>query len=394
MRRRAIALGMVGLAGLTAMAGCSKAADGGSGTSGPIKLGVLLDVTGPGATLGVQEKNGVQIAVDEINAAGGIKGRKIEIKFADSQTKPDVAASQARQLIDDGAQAIVGTSLGATCMAVKPVTDAKKVLQYCMSGADVPFSQYFYAASFDPQLYLGDVPSRWMKGKGLTKAACIATTDKSGQDYERLFRTGAGRNGVALVGTEQFAPGDANVDTQVANIKSKSPDVLYACVSGANIAPVVKAVKAQGLNIPVWAGTGATSLATANLIKADLPAGGVYSMGVWIQVPDQIPADLPNGAAIKKFVQDYQGKFNTQPDWPAAAGYDAAKVIANAYQQGATNGTQIAQQFQATKDFPGLLSTYSFTATDHRGTTPPNIALQFTPEGGFKVAGTVDVTKP
>lgn len=392
MRRKAVALSAAGLVGIAGLAGCSKVDDGGSGDkSGPIKLGVLLDVTGPGATLGVQEKNGVQIAVDEINAAGGIGGRKLEIKFADSQTKPDVAAAQAKALIDDGAKAIIGTSLAATCMAVKPLTEAKEVLQYCMSGADLPLGQYFYGASFDPKLYLGQLPSRWMKDKGFRKAACIATTDKSGQDYDRLFRGGAEPNGVQVVSTEKFAPGDTNVDTQVANIKSKGPEVLYGCVSGANIAPVVKAVKAQGLKIPVWAGTGATSLATANLLKADLPAGGVYSMGVWIQVPDQIPAGLPGGAEIKKFVQDYKAKFSSAPDWPAAAGYDAVKVLAKAYAGGATDGTQLSAKLQAIQGHQGLLSGYSFTATDHRGTTPPDIVLKFTPQGGFTVAGKVKV---
>ncbi|MEU6083255.1 ABC transporter substrate-binding protein [Streptomyces sp. NPDC047108] len=385
-----------GLAGLTAFAGlvaCAKVDDSGAGGDGSIRIGVLLDVTGPGATLGVQEKNGIRIAVDEINKRGGIDGRKIETVFADSQSKPDIAAQQARRLMDDGAQTIIGTSLAATCMAVRPLAEARKVTQYCMSGADVPLGGRVFGASFDPSFYLGELPARWMKDKGLTKAACIATSDKSGEDYDRLFRRGAKENQVRVLGTETFAPGDTNVDTQITNIAADRPDVLYGCVTGANIAPVVKAVKAQGIEAPVWAGTGATSLATAELVRSDLPPGGVYSMGTWIQVPDEIPADLPVGPAIRKFTRIYQDRHNTRPDWPAAAGYDAAHLITTAYEKGARDGEQVAEKIEGINHHRGLLSDYSFSAKDHRGTTPPEIVLRFTEKGRFTVAGKVEVDR-
>ncbi|MFG2196415.1 ABC transporter substrate-binding protein [Streptomyces sp. NPDC048639] len=395
MRRRTLMLGRAALAGLTAFAGlaaCAKVNDTG-GEDGAIKVGVLLDVTGPGATLGVQEKNGIRIAVDEINKAGGIDGRKVETVFADSQSKPDIAAQQARRLIDDGAQTIIGTSLASTCMAVRPLAEARKVTQYCMSGADVPLGERVFGASFDPSFYLGELPARWMKDKGFTKAACIATSDKSGEDYDRLFRRGAKANKVGVVATETFAPGDTNVDTQITNIAAERPEVLYGCVTGANIAPVVKAVKAQGLKAPVWAGTGATSLATAELVKSDLPPGGVYSMGTWIQVPDEIPDDLPIGTGIRKFARTYEERHNARPDWPAAAGYDAAKLIAGAYEKGARDGAQVAEKLQAVTHHRGLLSDYSFSAKDHRGTTPPEIVLRFTEKGRFTVAGKVEVDR-
>lgn len=360
-------------------------------TKTPYKIGVIFDTSGPGASLGSAETRGAQLMIDKINASGGVNGHQIDATFADGTSQPDRAVQLAQQMISAGDVAILGPSLAASCEAVRPLIEQAGVTEYCLSGAPFTWSPHFFATDFDPVTNLGTLPAYWMKEHGYTKAACIATSDASGDAYSKSFAATAPKQGVSIVDTEQFQSGATSVATQLTNVRSSGAQAIYGCVSGSNLATIINGMQSLGMNQPVWSGTGAASYAVANLVKNNLPSGGIYSLGTYIVVPNEIPANLPGGAAIKSYVASYKAKYNEAPDELGANAADAVSLISNALGHGATNGSAIATFLQNLHGFQGLNSVYSFSATNHRGTTPPGLVIQFTPQGSFKIAEKLNV---
>lgn len=400
MIRRKFWLGAAVLALVALVAACgddganADEATGGSGSGGgsgePIVIGALVELSGPGAALGEPESNALKLYFDKLNEDGGIDGREVRLVVKDTESKPDRAVELSRDLINDGAIAILGPSLAAECNAVRPVAVEAEVVHYCLSGAPFEYGDpYFFAAFENPSLALGELPAAWMAEEGLEKVACIGTTDNSGDAYLNSFTEAAKAHGIEVV-SEKFAPGDTSVETQLTNVKAKGVDAIYSCASGANLVPVVQGVVALGLDMPLFAGSGSASSSVGDIIKDSLPEQGVTTIGSWVVVPvDEIPDDVANRDEIIAFREAYEAEFGEEPDNNAAGATDIASILTAALET-ATDGPGLAEALLGTK-YRGLIADYALTAEDHRGATSPGVIARFNDSGGFsyvtRVAG-------
>lgn len=358
-------------------------------TGAPIRIAVVVSVTGPASTLGDQEAKAIRLRVDTVNAQGGLSGRPVELKLEDDESNPDRAVSVTRSLIQDfKPHAIIGGSVTATCYAMKPVTEEAKVVQYCLSGAPVPPSHPFYFSAMSPQpRWLGDLPVKWMQDKGFKSVGCLATDDASGQQYIKTIQGAATGASLSFAGTESYGVQDVDVTAQLTNLKANKPDIVYSCTSGKPVVPALQGAQQIGFNVPFWLGSGSASLDVAALIKDMLPAGGAFTGGEKIQVFDQLPESDPQKKQIVAFAEAYKAAHGKSPDLFAAAAVDAFDILTQSVAKvgGDPTGEALVKYLEDDLNYTGIQLTYDFSPENHRSSALSGIVLQFTKEGKFKL---------
>lgn len=376
-----VAAATAGLVALTTACGAS----GGGTSNETISLGMIIDKTGVFASSGIPALNGVQLAVDETNQAGGINGKKIDLVVQDGTSDPAVAAAAARTL-SSKVQAVLGTASGPGCRAVQPILDSAKVLEYCLSPQQFTLTPLFF---WGLAPVTGYVPATipWLKAQGYHRIAFIGQNDATGDGYLSVFNAIAKSDpaNYQIVGQERFDSGATNLETQLTKLRDTKPDLIVAGTSGGNIVPVVRAVKSLGMTQPIWVGTGSASLDSLSPLAGDLPAGGLFANAFWADISDEVPAGVPYAATVTSFAKAYSAKYNQRSVSAAAGAYDATMQVIVALKSGATKGTQIATHIESSP-FTGALGDYKFSPTVHQGATLPPVMMTYQGAKGFKLA--------
>lgn len=353
-----------------------------------MRIGAVLSLTGPGSSLGIQEREGIQLRADQINAAGGIKGRKIVLQFVDDQSSPDQAVQLTRAMIQSfRPNAILGGSISATCLAMKPVTEQAKVTQYCLSAAPIPQPAPYYFSSQSPfTRWIADLPTHWMVQNGIKSVGCLATNDSSGQLTLQVVRRAAQSAGIKF-SSQSFGLTDTDATPQLTKLRAENPDALYICTTGSAVVTALQGMRQLGFRVPVWISSGSASLPIAGLIKDLLPDEGAFTSGSWVQVPSQIPQNHPRRAIILRFANAYRAKYKKPADIFAATGNDALTVLAKTIGNlpvGAS-ADAITKYLEDEMRLSGAQLSYNFQANDHRGTDVEGLVERFTPAGGFRM---------
>lgn len=365
-------------------------APGSEQTSGePIRIGAVLSVTGPASTLGDQEARALELRAEQINEAGGVEGRPIELQIEDDESNPDRAVEVTRSLLSDfDPHAVIGGSVTATCYAMKPITESAEVVQFCLSGAPVPPDHPFYFSAMSQQpRWLGDLPLHWMKQEGFENVACLATDDASGQQYIETVEGATSGAELQYAGTEVYGLQDVDVTAQLTSIRGNDPDIIYSCTSGRPVVPALQGAQQVGLDVPFWLGSGSASIDVADLIKDLLPPAGVFTGGEKIQVYDQLPDDDPQKEAIVEFATAYEDANGNRPDLFAAAAADAIDMLSQSIAAlgGDPSGADLTTYMEEEVNYTGLQLIYDFSEENHRSTYLSGIVLRFTEDGSFEL---------
>lgn len=361
-------------------------------TTKPIRIGVVMSRTGPASSLGTPAENAVKLRVEQLNAAGGINGRRIELRSEDDESRPDRAAEATRAIIAGfKPHAIIGSSVVATCNAMKPITEEAKVPQWCLSGLPMPASYpYFFAAYAEPGWVLGDLPITWMKKRGYTRVACLATDDASGQTITKAVQGAiAAAGGLTYVGTETFAASDVDVTAQLVKFRGKV-DILYGCTTGKQVVTVLQGLRQLGMNVPVFLGAGNASYVTAGLLKDVLVPAGVYTSGEKVHVFDQLDKSDPQMPALDAFFNAYKAKYQSSPDFFAASAWDSADNVIRAIAKlGDPTGQQLVSHMESAGRYVSVALPVSYDAKAHRPKPDFGFIMQFTPAGSLKLVETL-----
>lgn len=368
----------------TALSAVSAA--GARAAGAPIRIGVVLSLTGPGSSLGLEENKAIVLKAAQFNAARGLKGHKAQIKIVDDQSSPDLAVQATRSLISDWKpDAIIGGSISATCLAMKPVTEQAGILQYCLSATPIPYpAPYFFAAQSPFTRWIGDVPIHWMVSRRIKSLGCLYTTDSSGQLTNQVVGKAAQSAGIKYT-SQSFAASDTDVTTQLTKLRSSGIEALYICTTGAGVVTALNGVRQLGLSVPVWISSGSASLPIATLIKGILPSQGAFTAGAKIQVVNKLPKTDRQRKAIVAFSNAYQKRWKEPADIFSATGADAfnilTRVIANVGPK--KSAAAYAKYMEDKIRLTGVQLNYNFTPNDHRGTDLDGIVNRFNANGGF-----------
>lgn len=306
------------MAGLFAFTGCGeKSAD-------TIKIGTIGPLSGAVAVYGVDCKNGIELAVEEINAAGGINGKMISLISEDDEGNPEKSVNAYKKIVTkDKAKFIVGSLTSGCTMAISSLAQAQKVLMVAPAATATAITDagdYVFRACFiDP--FQGTVGAKFVSETLGSKNAAVLYD--IGNDYSvgltdnfvKTFEEKGGR----IVAKESYSTGDKDFNAQLTKIKNANPDVVYLPDYYGTVALIAKQLRAQGINTPIVGADGWDGL-TEN--AGDEVLNGFYS--------NHYAADSTEGA-VKKFVDGYKAKYEGKtPTAFAALGYDAVYMLKEA----------------------------------------------------------------
>ena len=334
----------------------------------PIKIGALFAVTGPAAFLGEPERNTAKMVVDEINKAGGVKGRKLELVTYDTAGDATKAVQLATKLIkDDKVVAIIGPSTTGETMAVIPVAEKEQVpLISCSAGSKItdPVKKWVFKTAQNDALAVGKIFEYLQKHKQQS-VAILTVSDGFGSSGREQLKAQAVKYGITIVSDDTYGPKDTDMTAQLTKIRGSQAQALV--VWGTNPGPAVIAKNARqlGLKLPLYMSHGVSS-------KKFIDLAGEAAEGIRLPSGKVLVADvLPNADSQKKsllaFVKDYQNHYKAEGDHFGGHAWDAVMLIKSAVEQGADTPAAIRDQIEKTKSFHGIGGTFSFSAQDHAG---------------------------
>ena len=344
----------------------------GDGT-GDIKVGVYGDLSGQTASFGQSTKNGVQLAVDEINAAGGVNGRKITLVVEDDQGKPEQAKTVISKLINqDKVQAVLGEVASSNSLAAAPVAQEAKIPMITPSSTNPKVTEvgdYISRVCFiDP--FQGSTMAKFAAKTLNAKTAAILGDVNS--DYSKgltqFFEEEFTKQGGKIVAKEAYTQNDPDYKGQLTKIRNLNPDVIYIPGYYSQVGIIARQARELGMNMPLLGGDGWDS---PDLFKL----GGEALKNTFIS--NHYSADNP-APEIQNFVKAYKAKFNVVPDSLAALAYDSAKVLADAIKRaGGTDSAKLKDAINATKEFPGVTGKITLDAS--RNAVKPAVVLETNP---------------
>jgi branched-chain amino acid transport system substrate-binding protein len=322
----------------------------GSATStGDILVGMYGSLTGDGASFGQSSVEGAQLAVEELNNAGGLLGgRKIRLLVEDDQSKPDEASNAVTKLItQDKVVAVLGEVASRRSLAAGPVCQKYQTPMISPASTNervTAIGDYIFRVCFiDP--FQGEVLAKFAYND--LKARKVAVLKDVQQDYS-VGLTDAIQKTFQALGGEVLAPvsyssGDADFKAILTQVRAQKPDAMFVTGYYPEAAIIVRQARELGMKIPVLGGDGWVGDALKNGREA---LANCF-------ISNHYSGDNPD-PVVQNFVKTYRAKFNREPDSIAALGYDAAKVLAAAItSSNSTEGPKVRNAL-AKADVPGV----------------------------------------
>src|SRR5580692_8724657 len=253
-------------------------------------INVILPLTGGGAFLGKAEQQALARYEKLVNSTGGIHGKPLRFVFHDDQSSPQVAVQLANQVKATNPPVILGSSLVALCNAMAPLMKEGPVL-YCFSPGIHPVNGGFVYSSSISTKELAAALLRYFGRKGWRKVALITSTDASGQDAYKNFKSLVGAEGhkdVELVAEAQLNPTDVSAAAQIQRLKGANPDVLVAWSTGGPVGTIFKAIHDAGVELPVATTNGNQTYAQMAQYAAFLPKELYIPSADWLKPPHPV----------------------------------------------------------------------------------------------------------
>jgi branched-chain amino acid transport system substrate-binding protein len=353
-----------------------------SGGGDTIKVGEFASLTGKEATFGTSSHEGTELAIEEINKAGGVLGKKLELLTEDNQSKAGEPANIVNKLISrDGVVAVLGEVASSRSLEAAPIAQAAKIPLISPASTNPKVTEvgdYIFRVCFiDP--FQGTVMANFATKTLNAKKVAVLTDAKS--DYSKglakYFKEQFAKNGGTVVSELSYNGGDKDFKAQLNTIKASAPDAVFIPGYYNDVALIAIQAKEGGMKIPLFGGDGWES---ENLLEVGKDAVEGHYFSTHCSPEDVSPK-------MTAFVSAYKAKYHKTPDAMAALGYDSAYVLAEAIKRaGTTEGPKLRDAIAATKDFAGVTGTFSLD--DQRNAVKSAAIIQIK-DGKFKFLETI-----
>lgn len=319
---------------------CSKK-DAGS-AAGIIKIGGVAPLSGNVAVYGVECKNGIDLAVEEINAAGGVAGKKLVFICEDDEGMPDKTVNAFKKLITKDKVSIVIGSLTSGCAkAITTLAQARGVVQIAPAATSPDITDagnfIFRACFIDP--FQGTVGGKFAaENLGAKNAAILYDLQNDysvglTENFKASFTAAGGR----IAAEESYAGGDKDFNAQLTKIKNASPDVVYLPDYYGTVALIAKQLRAQGIQCPIVGADGWDGLVGT---AGDEVLNGYYSNHYAIDSTED---------KVREYVAAFRAKYNKNPNAFAALGYDSVYMVKDAIEAaGSTDAAAVRSALEKT----------------------------------------------
>lgn len=344
-----------------ALAGCGgeKKAEQGD----VIKIGGLLEMTGGSASFGISSKNGIDLALNQINAKGVLGGKKLALVVADDKSEASEATNGMQKLLSqDKVVAVIGPNQSSAVIASGAINNGMKVLDITPMGTNPDVTvdpktgktreHSFRACFIDP--FQGTVMANYVsKEMGIKKAAIyIDNTSDYAKGLAAFFKENFVKNGGAVVAEEAYLQKDTDFKSTLTKIKAANPDFIYIPGYYQEVGLIVKQAREIGLNVPMAGGDGWDSSKLPEIAGKDALNNTFFTN---LYSPDDT-SDLN-----KKFVEEYQKAYKAKPDVFAALAYDCALLVAQAIEDAkSAEPAKISEAMAKIKGFKGVSGEVTF----------------------------------
>jgi ABC-type branched-subunit amino acid transport system substrate-binding protein len=342
---------------------------------GPIKIGAILPLTGSGASYGVWMKGGAEMAAEEINAAGGIGGRKIEVIYEDHAADASKAVNAMRRLVEVEKIPFTLTSYSAPTLAIQPIGAQNKVVMMNGGGQSDNLANKDYLYNNIPVVSneVGVLADWLTKEKKFKAAVMIVANDEAGRNSAKSFREKFTADGGRMLAEEQVALDGNDFRAQLAKLKAAGGDLLFISSYGRNVAIIADQARELGITIPM----AATS---------------------WVQIPEVLKAKGAEGLLTTRlpfnpdspFARKFKERYKTDAGFFAVQYYSGTKIFAKAAEEamkkagGKLDGEGVKNAIESLKAFDTISGKLVFQ---------PNHAAVMDIEVGVLKGGKVEVEK-
>jgi branched-chain amino acid transport system substrate-binding protein len=350
-----------------------------------VRVGVFMSTTGSTANFGISSVNGIKMAADEINSAGGINGKQVELLIQDDRSDASEAATIVTKFVtQDQVHAILGEVASSRSIAAAPIAQNAKIPMLTPSSTNPEVTKkgdfIFRSCFIDP--VQGAAIAQFAAKSLNAKTAAIMVDRKN--DYstglEKVINETFTKFGGKIVATQSYQEGDQDFNAQLTSLKGANPEVIFVPGYYNDVGLIAKQARDKGITVPLIGGDGWDS---EQLYKI----GGTALNGSYF-TNHYSPYDTD--PKVQKFVNDYKARYNANPDALAATAYDAAKIMFDAIKRSKSlSGTDIRDALAATKEFPGVTGTVTFN--EHRDAVKPIVMIEIKDGGTYAVKERVNV---
>lgn len=370
---------------LAALAAASTAA-----AAQEIRIGGLLETSGFIASLGQPGLDGAMLAVEQVNAAGGINGRKVAFVNVNSESDNTKTVSGAKRLLEqEKVVAIVGPMSSGSVFAVADTIERAQVPMIA-NGASrgivlPPEKRTFTFLAPLTDVVVQSVMLKDMQAKGIKRIAILNSDVAFGTSGRDSLEKGVAAYGIAIVAKETFGNADTDMTPQLTKIRASDAEATVIWATGPGLAISTKNHRALGVKTPLYLAHSANDFNFLRL--AGDAANGVLLPSSKIYVTGSLPANDPQKPVVERFVRDYEKKYGKPPATFAGNGYDAAMMLMNAIRRVGTDAAKIRAAIEGTKDYVGVTAVYAYAPNDHYGTKPESVVMLGVKDGKFTLAG-------
>lgn len=337
------------------------------------KIGAIFSTTGGGSSLGVPEKNTIDMLEKEINDAGGINGHKIQIVFYDDAGDETNARNKASKLIsEDKVSVIIGPTLSGTSLAiVTPVQDAKIPLVSCAASVKIvePVADHKWVFK-TPQsdVLVGQRIVDYLKVLKITKVAIITAKTPFGASGKEQLEKLLPAAGIEIIAKEEFGEKDPDTLVQLTKIKGANPQAVICWSISPGGALVTRNMKSDlKMDIPLIMSHGVANMEYVKL-SGDSANGVVFPSGKML-IASELAKNDPQKKLLVKYTTDYKAKYNTEPSTFGGHAWDALMIVVEAMKKVGNDPAKIRDEIEKTKRFVGTAGVFNFSPTDHNGLT-------------------------
>ena len=346
---------------MTSFAACG-GNDGDSASEDGINIGVNYELSGGVATYGNDSKDGIDMAIEEINADGGINGKKINLIVKDNKSEPSEATSIAEGLFtEDNVVAALGPATSghfqaviqsATTHGIPVISSSATSDKDITTDKDGNVREYVFRTCFTDS-FQGETMATFAKDNLKAKNAIILKDNSS--DYAKgladKFKSVFEKDGGKIVAEEGYVAGDTDFSAVLTSMKNRNHDVIFVPGYYAEAGLIIKQAREIGITAPILGADGFDSPELVDLSGKDA-ANDIYFSNHY--------SSLENDPLVQEFITKFNDKFGKDPSAFHAMGYDLGKYIADAIQRaGEPTSEAITQALASTTEFTGVTGTFS-----------------------------------
>jgi len=353
-----------------------------------VRVGAFMSLSGDTSQYGISALNGIRMAVEEANAAGGVKGRRVDLLVRDTRSDAVETSTVVDRLArEDRVHALLGEVVSSRSLAAARVAQREQVPMLTPSATSPEITavgDYVFRSCYT-DTFQGVALARFaVESLGALRAAVIVDRDQRySVELARLFREDFERRGGKVVSEQEYPDGESDFSVQLAEVGASQPDVIFIPGYYMEVALIARQARALGISAPLVGGDGWDSPRLAQ-IGGPAIVGGYFTTHFSAEDPDP---------QVQRFVADFKRLYGSAPDSFAATAYDAARIMLAAVERAPTlERAAVRDALAATKDFPGVTGAVTFNA--ERNAVKPIVVVRIGDNGRQKVEAHVPPEEP